>query len=136
MSLLFTLQLDDRTVDRFEREKLLKFWIQSFVAGVPYIVVGFRDDGGRLVRTERLTTRDIAHRARLKNYWQGGVCLAFADEVLCWLYGTVKENEDYILQFVHPFMRLELLQAQSCPDAITNHVHLLQNPASPPPPPQ
>lgn len=131
-----TRELDDRTVDRFEREKLLKFWIQSFVAGVPYIVVGFRDDGGRLVRTERLTTRDIAHRARLKNYWQGGVCLAFADEVLCWLYGTVKENEDYILQFVHPFMRLELLQAQSCPDAITNHVHLLQNPASPPPPPQ
>jgi RAT1-interacting protein len=73
MSLLFTLQLDDRTVDRFEREKLLKFWIQSFVAGVPYIVVGFRDDGGRLVRTERLTTRDIAHRARLKNYWQVSV---------------------------------------------------------------
>lgn len=23
---------------------------------------------------------------------QGGVCLAFADEVLCWLYGTVKES--------------------------------------------
>jgi hypothetical protein len=22
-----------------------------------------------------------------------GVCLAFADEVLCWLYGTVKESE-------------------------------------------
>ncbi|CDY09613.1 BnaC07g34480D [Brassica napus] len=131
-----TRELDDRTVERYEREKLLKFWIQSFVAGVPYIVVGYRDDGGRLVRTERLRTKDIAHRARLKNYWQGGVCLAFADEVLCWLYGTVKENEDYTLQFVHPFMRLELLQAQSCPDAITNHVHLLQHPSSPPPPPQ
>ncbi|CAE6189704.1 unnamed protein product [Arabidopsis arenosa] len=114
-------ELDDRTVDRFEREKLLKFWIQSFVAGVPYIIVGYRDDGGRIVRTERLKTKDIAHRARLKNFWQGGVCLAFADEVLCWLYGTVKDNEDYILQFVHLFMRLELLQAQSCPDAITNH---------------
>ncbi|CAN7109065.1 unnamed protein product [Brassica rapa subsp. narinosa] len=128
-------ELDDRTVERFEREKLLKFWIQSFVAGVPYILVGYRDDGGRLVRTERLRTKDIARRARLKNYWQGGVCLAFADEVLCWLYGTVKENEDYTLQFVHPFIRLELLQAQSCPDAITNHVHLLQHPSSPPPPP-
>ncbi|XP_017614769.2 protein SET DOMAIN GROUP 40-like [Gossypium arboreum] len=29
----------------------------------------------------------------MKNYWQGGVCLAFADEVLCWLYGTVKESK-------------------------------------------
>ncbi|KAG6513919.1 hypothetical protein ZIOFF_024256 [Zingiber officinale] len=53
---------------------------------------------------------------------QGGVCLAFADEVLCWLYGTVKENEDYILQFLPPFHRLELLRAESCPDAITDHV--------------
>ncbi|CAA7406745.1 unnamed protein product [Spirodela intermedia] len=115
-------ELDYHTEERFEREKLLKFWIQSFLAGVPYIVIGFRDDSGRLVRTERLTTRDITHRVKLKNYWQGGVCLAFADEVLCWLYGTVKENEDYILQFIPPSQRLELLQAQSCPDAITNHI--------------
>ncbi|KAL5817470.1 hypothetical protein ACOSQ3_025848 [Xanthoceras sorbifolium] len=118
-------ELEYHTEERFEREKLLKFWIQSFLAGVPFIVVGFRDDAGRLVRTERLRTKDITHRVKMKNYWQGGVCLAFADEVLCWLYGTVKENEDYILQFAAPFTRLELLQAQSCPDAITNHVQQL-----------
>lgn len=28
-----------------------------------------------------------------ESHCQGGVCLAFADEVLCWLYGTVKESE-------------------------------------------
>ncbi|XP_065877628.1 NAD-capped RNA hydrolase DXO1 [Euphorbia lathyris] len=115
-------ELAYHTEERFEREKLLKFWIQSFLAGVPYIVIGFRDDAGRLVRTERLTTKDITNRVKAKNYWQGGVCLAFADEVLCWLYGTVKENEDYILQFAAPFTRLELLQAQSCPEPITSHV--------------
>ncbi|XP_073025689.1 NAD-capped RNA hydrolase DXO1 [Primulina eburnea] len=118
-------ELDYHTEERYEREKLLKFWIQSFLAGVPYIVIGFRDDGGRLVRTERLRTKDITQRVKMKNYWQGGVCLAFADEVLCWLYGTVKENEDYILQFAAPFTRLELLQAQSCPDVISNHVDQL-----------
>ncbi|XWS62065.1 hypothetical protein CRYUN_Cryun07bG0178900 [Craigia yunnanensis] len=96
--------------------------IQSFLARVPYIVIGFRDDAGRLVRTESLRTKDITHRVKMKNYWQEGVCLAFADDVLCWLYGKVKENEDYILQFAPPFNRLELLQAQCCPDAITNHV--------------
>ncbi|XP_010053552.2 NAD-capped RNA hydrolase DXO1 [Eucalyptus grandis] len=115
-------ELEYHTEERFEREKLLKFWIQTFLAGVPCIVIGFRDDAGRLVRTERLRTKDITQRVKMKNYWQGGVCLAFADEVLCWLYGTVKENEDYILQFAPPFNRLELLQANSCPDAITNHV--------------
>ncbi|XP_052171046.1 NAD-capped RNA hydrolase DXO1 [Diospyros lotus] len=120
-------ELAYHTEEKFEREKLLKFWIQSFLAGVPYIVIGFRDDAGRLVRTERLRTKDITQRVKMKNYWQGGVCLAFADEVLCWLYGTVKENEDYILQFAPPFNRLELLQAQSCPDVITNHVELYNN---------
>ncbi|XP_076925484.1 NAD-capped RNA hydrolase DXO1-like [Bidens hawaiensis] len=115
-------ELDYHNKETFEREKLLKFWIQSFLAGVPYIVIGYRDDAGRLVRTERLRTKDITHRVKMKNYWQGGVCLAFADEVLCWLYGTVKENEDYILQFAAPFTRLELLQANSCPQEITDHV--------------
>lgn len=34
-------------------------------------------------------------------------------------------DEDYILQFVPPFQRLELLKAQSCPDAIAQHVEQL-----------
>nr|GMD99999.1 decapping nuclease DXO homolog, chloroplastic [Ipomoea batatas]GME12424.1 decapping nuclease DXO homolog, chloroplastic [Ipomoea batatas] len=119
--------LDHRTEEKFEREKLLKFWIQSFLAGVPYIVVGFRDDNGRLVRTERLRTNEITQRVKMKSYWQGGVCLAFADEVLCWLYGTVKENEDYILQFTPHSNRLELLRGPSCPDAITHHVQQLES---------
>ncbi|KAL6620194.1 hypothetical protein ACP70R_035333 [Stipagrostis hirtigluma subsp. patula] len=119
-------ELEYHTVEAYEKEKLLRFWIQSFLAGVPYVVVGFRNDAGILVRTERLKTKDITQRVKAKNYWQGGVCLAFADEVLCWLYGTVRENEDYVLQFVHPFNRLELLRAQSpCPEAITFHVQQL-----------
>jgi RAT1-interacting protein len=39
-------------------------------------------------------------------------------------------DEDYILQFVHPFNRLELLRAQSpCPEAITLHVQQLSGAA-------
>ncbi|RLN00615.1 hypothetical protein C2845_PM06G22790 [Panicum miliaceum] len=123
-------ELEYHTVEAYEKEKLLRFWIQSFLAGVPYVVVGFRNDAGILVRTERLRTKDITQKVKAKNYWQGGVCLAFADEVLCWLYGTVKENEDYVLQFVHPFNRLELVRAQSpCPEAITLHVQQLSGAA-------
>ncbi|KAJ3676290.1 hypothetical protein LUZ60_003702 [Juncus effusus] len=120
-------ELEYHTEEKYEREKLLKFWIQSFLAGVPYIVVGYRNDAGVLVRTERLTAKDITQRVKMKNYWQGGVCLAFTDEVLCWLYGTVKDDEDYILQFMPPFQRLELLKAESCPDAISQHVELLKS---------
>ncbi|XP_060210274.1 NAD-capped RNA hydrolase DXO1-like [Lycium barbarum] len=95
------------------------------LAGVPYIVVGFRDDAGRLVCTERLRIKDITHRVKMKSYWQGELRKTFSDEVLCWLYGTVKENEDYILQFTPPSAHLELLQAQTCSDAITDHVQQL-----------
>ena len=39
-------------------------------------------------------------------------------------------DEDYVLQFVHPFNRLELLRAQSpCPEAITLHVQQLSGAA-------
>ncbi|WVZ12791.1 hypothetical protein V8G54_017321 [Vigna mungo] len=111
--------------NRFYVELKTSCEIQSFLAGVPYIVIGFRDDAGRLVRTERIRTEDISQRIGMKKYWQGGVCLAFADELLGWLYGTVKEDENYILKFARPFNRLELLQAQSCPDVITSHLELL-----------
>jgi RAT1-interacting protein len=118
-------ELDARSVQHFEKVKLLKFWIQSFLAGVPRIVIGFRNDGGRLLRTQSLSTREITQKVKAKNYWQGGVCLAFADEVLCWLYGTVKENQDYVLQFSPHSHRLELLPADSCPPLITRHVEQL-----------
>lgn len=30
----------------------------------------YRDDAGRLVRTEMLRTKDITQRVKMKNYWQ------------------------------------------------------------------
>ncbi|KAF0922908.1 hypothetical protein E2562_002153 [Oryza meyeriana var. granulata] len=63
-------ELEYHTVEAFEKEKLLRFWIQSFLAGVPYVVVGFRNDAGVLIRTERLRTKDITQKVKAKNYWQ------------------------------------------------------------------
>ena len=47
-----------RDMDNFER-KLMKFWIQSFLLGVPKIVVGFRDQGGLLRKYEEIATEGI-----------------------------------------------------------------------------
>ena len=46
----------DRRRGTFERHKLLKFWAQSFLLGVPKIIVGFRDDDGVLVSTQKFDT--------------------------------------------------------------------------------
>jgi hypothetical protein len=41
------------------RYKLLRYWVQSFIAGVPWVVVGFRTRMGVLQRVERLETLRI-----------------------------------------------------------------------------
>lgn len=46
------------------------FVIYSFNKSEILYLFCCRDDGGRLVRTERLRTKDITHRVKMKNYWQ------------------------------------------------------------------
>ena len=41
------------------RVKLMRFWIQSFLLGVPRIVVGFRSPQGVLRRVEEIDTASI-----------------------------------------------------------------------------
>ena len=69
----------------FEKHKLLKFWLQSFLAGVPTIVVGFRDDDGRVLELKTLETRTIHRSVRPKGYWDPAVCFNFGTAVLEWL---------------------------------------------------
>lgn len=70
---------------RFER-KLHKFWIQSFLLGVPRIIVGFRsnDAEGRLLRVQEFETTKIPAMVRNQGMrtWDSNVCINFADGFL------------------------------------------------------
>ena len=70
-------------MDNFER-KLLKFWIQSFLLGVPKIVVGFRSRDGLLVRLEEIETHTIPQtvQRRGRARWNGNACINFASAFL------------------------------------------------------
>jgi RAT1-interacting protein len=48
------------------RHKLLKFWAQSFLPGIPTILVGFRDDDGNVVTVETFKTMEIPRLVRGK----------------------------------------------------------------------
>ncbi|KAL9080270.1 MAG: hypothetical protein Q9157_000920 [Trypethelium eluteriae] len=74
----------------YER-KLLKYWIQSFLLGVPKIIVGFRDRGGILVGQEELETKKIPGTvARVgQASWDGNVCINFAAAFLEHLRNTI-----------------------------------------------
>ncbi|KAJ3041955.1 Dom-3 Z [Rhizophlyctis rosea] len=61
-------------------------WAQSFLPGVPDIIVGYRDDSGILKSIEHMKTMEIPRRVRGKQgMWDATVCLNFADAVLSWL---------------------------------------------------
>ncbi|GBG27784.1 Decapping nuclease rai1 [Hondaea fermentalgiana] len=71
-------------VRSFERFKLLKWYCQSFLSGVPYILVGFRDDDGSLRKTQFLKTLDIPNGLK-EPHWDSVLCIKFLDHVLAWL---------------------------------------------------
>jgi hypothetical protein len=66
----------------------MKFWIQSFLLGVPKIIVGFRTVDGILVRLEELDTQSIPDvvKSRGRNLWDGNTCINFAANFLECMY--------------------------------------------------
>lgn len=74
---------NDRDMLKFER-KLLKFWIQSFLLGVPKIIVGFRSKQGILQRLQELETRHIPDMVMKngKGTWDGNICINFTASFL------------------------------------------------------
>jgi RAT1-interacting protein len=70
---------NDRDMLKYER-KLLKFWAQSFLLGVPKIVVGFRDQEGIVRRLEEVETANIPSTVKKsgRGTWDGNICINFA----------------------------------------------------------
>ena len=70
-------------MDSFHR-KLMKYWIQSFLLGVPKIVVGFRTREGRLVDLQDIETRKIPEtvNSRPNPEWNADMCVNFAAALL------------------------------------------------------
>ncbi|KAI4178555.1 MAG: hypothetical protein L6R41_008334 [Letrouitia leprolyta] len=85
--------LSDKDVFKYER-KLLKFWIQSFLLGVPKIIVGFRSKEGVLQSLEELETAQIPRlvKAKGKGSWDGNVCINYTAAFLEWLCAVIAED--------------------------------------------
>ncbi|KJZ74176.1 Protein RAI1 [Hirsutella minnesotensis 3608] len=80
-------------MDVFHR-KLMKYWIQSFLLGVPKIVVGFRSRNGILVDLDEIPTHRIPEivNSRPNAQWNADMCVNFAAAFLEWLRGVVKDE--------------------------------------------
>ena len=73
---------DDRGQAAFER-KLCSYWAQSFLIGVPKIIVGFRSPYGALERLSELHTMDLPRLIKSHtNSWDGNACINFTSQFL------------------------------------------------------
>ncbi|KAI0637617.1 RAI1-domain-containing protein [Trametes polyzona] len=78
---------------RFEK-KLLKFYIQSFLLGVPEIVVGFRTPQGRLTTTQTFQTMQLPRLVRGKpGAWDPQVCFSWGQHFLSTLKSMLSEPQ-------------------------------------------
>ncbi|KAJ9143854.1 Dhp1-interacting protein Din1 [Pleurostoma richardsiae] len=83
----------DRDAAAFDR-KLLKWWVQSFLLGVPKIVVGFRSRDGLLRKLEELETEKIPDTVQRRRPppWDGNLCINFASAFLDWLRSRIDDD--------------------------------------------
>ncbi|ESK95351.1 protein rai1 [Moniliophthora roreri MCA 2997] len=85
---------------KFEK-KLLKFYFQSFLLGVPEIVVGFRTPRGQLISTKSYKTIEIPRMVRGKpGGWDPSVCLDWGYRFLRKLKETCEPGGVWRVKFV------------------------------------
>ncbi|XP_070580799.1 decapping and exoribonuclease protein-like [Ptychodera flava] len=88
----------DRQYRNFKRFKLLKWWAQSFLPGVPRIICGFRDDDGRVVRLQNYDTLKIPDLCKADyNSWNPAVCFTFCDKFLSFVKSVVKRDDPRVV---------------------------------------
>ncbi|KAJ3223814.1 Dom-3 Z [Clydaea vesicula] len=75
----------------FERYKLLKVWAQSYLAGVPTVIIGFRSDEGILKFVKTYKTVEIPS---MVNSWNPHVCLGFLDSILNFIKTNLEDVND------------------------------------------
>ncbi|GAA6015653.1 hypothetical protein JCM11491_007185 [Sporobolomyces phaffii] len=74
----------------FERQKLLKHYVQSFLLGVPTITVGFRTRQGELTALQTFKTLEIPRFIRGKPHsWEPIACLASARGLVSFLHQSL-----------------------------------------------
>ena len=101
-----------RQARNFANFKLIKFWAQSFLAGVSKVVCGMRDDNGIVRKIKNYVTLDIPDIAlREGARWKPAVCLNFLDQFLQWMKEMVVDDDHnvvYSFRYQEPFHVIEM----------------------------
>ncbi|XP_018420265.1 PREDICTED: decapping and exoribonuclease protein [Nanorana parkeri] len=82
----------------FNRYKLLKWWCQSFLLGIPLIAAGFRDQQGKIVSLQNYRTADIPHLVRGdRQSWDPAVCMNFCNAFLSYIKKVATKDDPRVV---------------------------------------
>jgi len=96
----------EKDIYSWKRYKLLHFWAQSFLAGIPRIICGFRNSEGILQHVKEFKTMEIP--SMVDSRWNAWDCLNFMDVLLNWLMENTSDGKTYLLSFTEPFLEVLL----------------------------
>ncbi|KAK3082516.1 hypothetical protein FSP39_001210 [Pinctada imbricata] len=87
-----------RQDQNFKRFKLIKWWAQSYLVGIPLIVCGFRDDDGIVHRLQNFETAKIPDIVKdLRDPWEPNVCFNFLNQFLEFVKRTVTTDNHKVV---------------------------------------
>ncbi|XP_068434694.1 decapping and exoribonuclease protein isoform X2 [Clinocottus analis] len=82
----------------FHRFKLLKWWAQSFLPGVPRVVAGFKDEEGVVVTVETFPISKISQLIKNEhNCWKPTVCMNFCCDFLSFVKQIATEDNPSVV---------------------------------------
>lgn len=93
---------DQTQYANFYQNKLMSFWAQSFLAGIPKILVGFRSDRGLVKSIEYIDVNEIPRITRGKVTWCPETMLNFGILFFDWLSEQMKQfKEEQVFRLSH-----------------------------------
>ncbi|XP_061605968.1 decapping and exoribonuclease protein-like [Phyllopteryx taeniolatus] len=94
---------------KFHRFKLLKWWAQSFLLGVPRVVAGFKNDDGVVVSVRTYRTAEIPQLVEGEHLgWTPAVCMNFCNEFLSYVKRVVTEDNPHVVYLFSRKARCDL----------------------------
>jgi RAT1-interacting protein len=79
-----------------------KWWVQSFLAGVTHLVLGFRDDGGVVQQVDVVPVSELPRRSwQAGERWSPQQALAFGESCLGWMRAAAEQHQGRQLRFTY-----------------------------------
>ncbi|GIL54992.1 hypothetical protein Vafri_10666 [Volvox africanus] len=111
----------ERGIQRLYQEKYPRWWLQSFLAGVPTLVLGGRDRDGIIRKVTRLPVTRLPAMARTQGYpFDAFQLLRFGDAALEWMRNAASATPEEQVRFTYDSQQRAITTTVLSPDMGSN----------------